>query len=253
MRDGSTGTARGGDQVVHRGAIVGIGGSEAVQEPAVPAHHEVSAELERVVNPDCPRPVGGTLAEYAGGKAGFPDVEQPIEGETRQEVFAQKVLPEVEVLLRVARSLTRHPADAEDLVQDTLLRAFRAIERFDGRHPRAWLLTILRNTHANRGRERRPEVVSDVEATWAAAPAAEEPESVVLRGAFDASVERAFRALPEKFRLVVELVDLGGLSYQEVAVTLDIPIGTVMSRLHRGRGRIRAALEAAGLPGGKED
>ncbi|MEW6473854.1 MAG: sigma-70 family RNA polymerase sigma factor [Actinomycetota bacterium] len=191
--------------------------------------------------------------EYAGRKAGFLDVEQPVGGRTRQEIFAQHVLPEVEVLLRVARSLTRHPADAEDLVQDTLLRAYRAIDRFDGRHPRAWLLTILRNTHANRARGRRPEVVSNAEAAGATAPAAEEPESVVLRGTFDAAVERAFRALPEKFRLVVELVDLGGLSYQEVAVTLDVPIGTVMSRLHRGRGRIRAALEAAGLPGRKEN
>jgi RNA polymerase sigma-70 factor (ECF subfamily) len=180
-------------------------------------------------------------------------VEQPIEGGTRQDAFAKYVLPEVEVLLRVARSLTRHPADAEDLVQDTLLRAYRAIDRFDGRHPRAWLLTILRNTHANRGRGRRSEVLSDVEAARAAAPATEEPEAVVLRGTFDTAVEQAFRALPDKFRLVVELVDLGGLSYQEVAVTLDVPVGTVMSRLHRGRGRIRAALEAAGLHARKED
>jgi RNA polymerase sigma-70 factor (ECF subfamily) len=180
-------------------------------------------------------------------------VEQPIEGGTRQDAFAKYVLPEVEVLLRVARSLTRHPADAEDLVQDTLLRAYRAIERFDGRHPRAWLLTILRNTHANRGRGRRPEMLSDVETQRAAAPATDEPEAVVLRGTFDAAVEQAFHALPDKFRFVVELVDLGGLSYQEVAVTLGVPVGTVMSRLHRGRGRIRAALEAAGLQRRKED
>lgn len=180
-------------------------------------------------------------------------VEQPIEGGARQDAFAKYVLPEVEVLLRVARSLTRQPADAEDLVQDTLLRAYRAIERFDGRHPRAWLLTILRNTHANRGRGRCSEVLSDVEAERAAAPAADEPEAVVLRGTFDAAVEQAFHGLPEKFRLVVELVDLGGLSYQEVAVTLEVPVGTVMSRLHRGRGRIRATLEAAGLDRRKED
>jgi RNA polymerase sigma-70 factor (ECF subfamily) len=180
-------------------------------------------------------------------------VEQPVEGGTRQDAFAKYVLPEVEVLLRVARSLTRHPADAEDLVQDTLLRAYRAIERFDGRHPRAWLLTILRNTYANRGRGRRSEILSDGEVERAAAPAADEPEAVVLRGTFDAAVEQAFRDLPDKSRLVVELVDLAGLSYQEVAVTLDVPVGTVMSRLHRARGRIRAALEAAGLHRHKED
>lgn len=85
------------------------------------------------------------------------------------------------------------------------------------------------------------------------APATEEPEAVVLRGTFDAAVENAFVALPDKFRRVVELVDLGGLSYQEAAVTLDAPVGTVMSRVHRGRSRIRVALQATGLQRGKED
>ena len=77
------------------------------------------------------------------------------------DAFERYVLPEVEVMLRVARSLTRNHADAEDLVQDTMLRAYRAIDRFDGRHPRAWLLTILRNTHINRNRRRRPELLRD--------------------------------------------------------------------------------------------
>lgn len=184
---------------------------------------------------------------------GFLTVEQPLEGEARQDAFAKYVLPEIDVLLRVARALTHHPADAEDLVQDTLLRAYRAIGRFDGRHPRAWLLTILRNSYANRGRGRQFEVLSDADAAQAAAPATEEPEAIVLRGAFDTTVEAAFRALPDKFRRVVELVDLGGLSYQEVSVTIGVPVGTVMSRLHRGRGRIRAALEAADIHGRKED
>lgn len=185
---------------------------------------------------------------WAPGRVPCP-VGQPLGGQTRQDAFATYVLPEVEVLLRVARSLTRHPSDAEDLVQDTLLRAFRAVDRFDGRHPRAWLLTILRNTNANRLRGRRPEVLSDTDIDRAAAPADDEPEARALRGTFDAAVEQAFAALPDKFRRVVELVDLGGLSYQEVSVTLDLPIGTVMSRLHRARKRIRADLEAAGLRG----
>ena len=75
--------------------------------------------------------------------------------------FAAEVVPEIEVLLRVAQTLTRHPADAEDLVQDTLLRAFRSMDTFDGRHPRAWLLTILRNTNSNRHRRRRPDLLDD--------------------------------------------------------------------------------------------
>lgn len=170
---------------------------------------------------------------------------QPIEGRTRQEAFARYVLPEVELLLRVGRSLTRHPADAEDLLQHTLLRAYRAVDRFDGRHPRAWLLTILHDTHA----ERR----QGSHTARAAAPANEEPESVVVQEAFDSAVEEALRALPDKFRTVVELVDLDGLSYQEVAVTLGVPVGTVTRRLRRGRSRIRAAVEAAGVPQQKED
>ena len=75
---------------------------------------------------------------------------------TDDTAFERYVLPEIEVLLRVANSLTRNHAEAEDLVQDTLLRAYRAIDGFDGRYPRAWLLTILRNTHINRNRRRRP-------------------------------------------------------------------------------------------------
>ena len=81
--------------------------------------------------------------------------------ESRAHAFRLHVEPEIEVLLRVARTLTRSGADAEDLVQETLVRAYRAIDRFDGRHPRAWLLTILRNTNANMHRRRRPGLVDD--------------------------------------------------------------------------------------------
>lgn len=177
---------------------------------------------------------------------------QPVGGQTSHDAFAAYVLPEVEVLLRVARSLTGQAADAEDLVQDTLLRAYRSIDRFDGRHPRAWLLTILRNAHINRGRRQRPEVASEGEGERVAAPSADEPEAVVMAARFDAAVERAFLTLPDRFRRVIELVDLGGLSYQEAAVTLDVPVGTVMSRLHRGRTRIKASLGAAGVERRKE-
>ncbi len=160
-------------------------------------------------------------------------------------------MPEVDVLYRVALSITRHPTDAEDLVQDTLLRAYRAIERFDGRHPRAWLLTIMRNAQVNRVRRRRPELLRDPDAAMRTladeSAEGDAPESIVVEGMFDAVVEEAFGDLPDRFRRVVELVDLDGLSYQETAELLEIPIGTVMSRLHRARGRIRVRLTAAGL------
>jgi RNA polymerase sigma-70 factor (ECF subfamily) len=166
------------------------------------------------------------------------------------EAFTRYVLPEVEVLLRVALSRTRNPADAEDLVQDTLLRAYRAIGRFDGTHPRAWLLTIQRNAQANRARRRRPSLLRNPDAGQRlqegrdALPSA---ESLVVGRAFDATVEDAVGRLPTPFRHVVELVDIDGLSYQEAADALGVPIGTIMSRLHRARHRIRTRLTAAGL------
>lgn len=163
--------------------------------------------------------------------------------------FETYVLPEIEVLLRVARSLTRNDADAEDLVQDTLLRAYRAIDGFDGRHPRAWLLTILRNTHINRNRRRRPELLRDTDggADRIAQLAGDEKTDAMVDVGFDAEVEAALASLDEPFRTVVELVDIGGLSYAATAQRLGIPTGTVMSRLHRARGRIRDHLERAGV------
>lgn len=168
--------------------------------------------------------------------------------------FSRFVLPEVEVLYRVARSITRHDADAEDLVQDTMLRAFRSVERFDGRHPRAWLLTIMRNAQVNRVRRRRPGLLDGpdevADRSAAMADPAAGPEQQVMDRHFDAVVEDAYVALPEKFREVVDLVDLAGLSYEEAAAVLEIPEGTVMSRLHRGRKRMRDALVAQGMRGG---
>jgi RNA polymerase sigma-70 factor (ECF subfamily) len=183
--------------------------------------------------------------EVAHPDAELPDAE-------RQRAFAKYVLPEVEVLLRVAMSLTSQPADAEDLVQDTLLRAYRAVDRFDGRHTRAWLLTIMRNTEVNRHRRRRPQLLDDPEADLdrlAMSPAGPEatPEELVVGESFDEVVDAAFAALPLKHRQVVRLVDVDGLSYGEAARLLDVPEGTVMSRLHRARKRLRDRLAAAGL------
>jgi RNA polymerase sigma-70 factor, ECF subfamily len=157
--------------------------------------------------------------------------------------FDRYVVPELEILMRVARSITGNPTDADDLVQDTLLRAYRAIDRFDGRYPRAWLLTIMRNAQINRVRRKRPSLMVDPEATLAVIASteadAQTPESVVLDKTFDAAVERAFHAIPGQFREAIHLVDIDGLSYSEAAAVLDVPVGTIMSRLHRGRKLIR--------------
>ncbi|HZD65096.1 MAG TPA: sigma-70 family RNA polymerase sigma factor [Acidimicrobiales bacterium] len=168
----------------------------------------------------------------------------------REAAFARYVVPELDVLWRVALSLTGHGRDAEDLVQDTLLRAYRAIESFDGAHPRAWLLTILRNAHTNRGRRQRPAPVADPGETTTGAFGHSRPpgpEDLVVGATFDTVVGAAFASLPTTYRRAVELVDIDGLSYGEAARALGIPEGTVMSRLHRGRKRIRAQLVSAGL------
>lgn len=163
--------------------------------------------------------------------------------------FEQYVLPEIEVLLRVANSLTRNYAEAEDLVQDTLLRAYRGIAGFDGRHPRAWLLTILRNTHINRNRRRRPELLRDPDAATdrMLSAASDERTDAGIDDEIDVEIINALGSLDEPFRRVVELVDIDGLSYAEAAEVLDVPVGTVMSRLHRARSRIRDRLDKVGF------
>lgn len=170
---------------------------------------------------------------------------QPVGQDARFQAY---VVPEIEVLYRVAYSITRNKADSEDLVQDTMMRAYRAIERFDGRYPRAWLLTIMRNAQVNRVRRKRPELMHDPDETMSrvADESAEgaDAESVLMDQEFEAPIEEALAALPEKFLRVVELVDLNELSYQEAAGALGIPVGTVMSRLHRARRNIRTHLEA---------
>jgi len=173
-------------------------------------------------------------------------VGQPAADDT---AFERYVLSEIEVMLRVAHSLTRNHAEAEDLVQDTLLRAYRGIAGFDGRHPRAWLLTILRNTHINRNRRRRPELLRDPDSAndRLAASASDDRTDGFVDDDLDVEIVRALDALEDPFLRVVELVDIDGLSYAEAAELLDVPVGTVMSRLHRARSRIRDRLDRAGL------
>lgn len=170
----------------------------------------------------------------------------------REDAFTQYVLPEVEVLARVAFSITRNGADAEELVQETLLCAFRAIERFDGAYPRAWLLTIMRNTEAKRHRRRRPHLLRGGDEagrreTVDPRRPLDTPEHIVVGREFEAVVAASLAALPDQHRQVVELVDIDGLSYAEAAEVIGVPVGTVMSRLHRARARIRQRLTAAGL------
>jgi RNA polymerase sigma-70 factor, ECF subfamily len=187
-----------------------------------------------------------TSREWHHPRVGFRRVART---ETDEEAFERHVLPEIEVLLRVARSMTRNHAEAEDLVQDTLIRAYRGIGGFDGRYPRAWLLTILRNTHINRNRRRRPELLRDQDATFERLRVGlvDRSADVLVEQTIDGEILAALDELSDDFRRVVELVDIDGLSYPEAAEVLGVPVGTVMSRLHRARRRIRDRLDRAGL------
>jgi RNA polymerase sigma-70 factor, ECF subfamily len=170
--------------------------------------------------------------------------------------FREYVVPELDVLLRVAQRVTGRAADAEDLVQETLIRAYRAVDRFDGRHPRAWLLTILRNTWKNMNRRARLPTVDDEQALVNVpahgADGRNAPEELVVDSYLSTELVTGLQQLPDTFRQVVMLVDVDGLTYEETADTLGIPTGTVMSRLHRARRRLRKHLEQAGVtPGGR--
>lgn len=167
------------------------------------------------------------------------------------QALRRYVLPEVDLLYRVALRLTRNPHDAEDVVQETLLRAYRSIDRFDGRYPRAWLLTILRNTNVDRVRRRTPDLLHDGDRTLLTIPASgadgrSGPEELVLSQIADERVVEAVRRLSGSHRAVVALVDIHGLCHREAAEVLDVPVGTVMSRLHRARRKLRTRLERTG-------
>lgn len=168
----------------------------------------------------------------------------------RRRRFEDLIVPEVDFLARVARSMSRSTAEAEDLAQDTLLKAYRGLDGFDGRHPRAWMYRIARNTAINRDQRNKELLLGedeDLEGALAPADAVVEPEQQVVTPILDHHLEEALDDLPPPFRLVVQLVDVEGMRYQEAAEVLGVPVGTVMSRLHRARRRLRASLAGTHL------
>jgi RNA polymerase sigma-70 factor, ECF subfamily len=158
---------------------------------------------------------------------------------TREERFEAEALVHLRSLYRTAYRMTRNPSDAEDLVQETCLRAFRAFDTFTpGTNIRAWLYTILYRVRTDSFRKagRSPRTVELVDD----GPGVPAPQEALAGGHED--LTRALEALPEPFHTAVVLRDLEELSYEEIAQVLRVPIGTVMSRIHRGRAQLRAAL-----------
>src|SRR3954469_2237085 len=168
------------------------------------------------------------------------------------DAFAAEALGYVDSLYGTALRLTRRPADAEDLVQDTYLKAFRSASQFQrATNLKAWLFTILHNTFRNMLRHdgRNPvDVDSDfVEQAPASGATGHSPEELLTRATLDADLQAALDALPDAFRQAVWLRDVEELSYAEIAEVLAVPIGTVMSRISRGRRALYERLQARRL------
>jgi RNA polymerase sigma-70 factor (ECF subfamily) len=172
----------------------------------------------------------------------------PVDGSARAQLlnrnerFESEALPHLRSLYGTAYRMTRNAHDAEDLVQETCLRAVRAFDRYQpGTNIRAWLYTILHRVRTDAlrraGRAPRTEELSDD------GPAVPPAQDALAHGQED--LERALARVPEAFRVCVILRDVEELSYREIAAALDVPLGTVMSRLYRGRAALRAALTGA--------
>ena len=198
----------------------------------------------------------GSRAMSTGSSDDTPAPVEPVDQAAveRAARFERDAMQYLDQLYGAAMRMTRNPADAEDLVQETYLKAFAAFDSFtDGTNLKAWLFRILTNTYINiyRKKQRQPYQTGTDDLTDWQLHEAESHDSRGLRSAeaealdrlADADVVEALAKVPEDFRMAVYLADVEGFSYKEIAEIMDTPVGTVMSRLHRGRKLLRELLE----------
>ncbi len=170
----------------------------------------------------------------------------------KQEDFEEEIIPHLDAMYNFALRLTSDPSDAEDLVQDTIVKAFRFFSSYEkGTNAKAWLFRILKNSYINnyRKQSKQPnqvdydEVSTFYETIRAERTDTSDLEDKMFRDLIDDDISQALEELPEDFRTVVLLCDIEGFTYEEIANMLDVPIGTIRSRLHRGRNLLKAELK----------
>ena len=183
-----------------------------------------------------------------------PEMPRSLDEDRRRGRFEAAILPHLDAAYNLARWLTRHDDDAEDVVQTACLRALRFFDGFQGGNARAWLLTIVRNTCYSWLAQHRDQQLAtpfDEEIHSVEPAAGGDPEAELLRHADAALLRQGFAALPLPFREAMVLREIEGLHYKEIAAVAGIPIGTVMSRLARARRLLQAYLTAHGAGEGR--